>query len=80
MTWEIKWNGRTEAAILDEQRVVGSIDQVFQTWRVDVLWSGLGGDITFEAASAQHAEAFVRGVEQTMQRFLGTSEADESAK
>ena len=80
MTWEIKWNGRTEATILDEQRVVGSIDQVFQTWRVDVLWSGPGGDISFEAASVQHAEAFVRGVEQTMQRFLGTSEADESAK
>lgn len=56
----------------DENVIAGSIARVGDHWHVEILWSGTGGDIVYDAPSLPAALAFVAGVEQTV-KALGAA-------
>jgi hypothetical protein len=48
--------------IFDGDCIVGSIANVGDNWRVEIVWSGPTGDITFEGTSIFAAMAFIDAV------------------
>ncbi|MGY3278071.1 hypothetical protein [Bradyrhizobium sp. S3.7.6] len=65
MSWQIEGD-RDRMLILDGARVVGSIARSAGNshgWRVEILWSGSAGDLTYEAPTMASAQGFVHGVE-----------------
>ena len=54
----------------DGSTIAGSIVRVGEQWRVEILWSGPGGDITFQDASLPRVLAFVGGVSAMMDRLV----------
>lgn len=68
MAWELKGDG-DDRLIMNGALLVGSVrlqGGTMRGWRVEVLWSGPGGDITYDAPSITAAQAFVCGVERTL--------------
>jgi len=55
--------------IRDGGTIAGSIARVGEQWRVEILWSGPGGDITFQDASLPRVLSFVDGVGALMDRL-----------
>ena len=81
MPWTItKPKPGDSTVIMDGSRLVGSIagsepdihppGEPYM-YRVEVLWSGPSGDITFDTPHFERAEAFVRGVEAALNATLG---------
>lgn len=71
MTW---YTDGVSELITDGNRVVGSCVckptvGKEDTWRVEIMWSGPGGDIVGDFDSFEKALAFIHGVEQAFQRF-----------
>jgi hypothetical protein len=50
-----------------ETTVAGSVCRVGDHWHVEILWSGPGGDIAYDAPSMPAAMAFVAGVERAFE-------------
>ena len=70
MPWDIRKTADDQWLILDAGRVRGSIVEDGPHFRVEIPWSGKGGDITFAAPTLGHATAFVRGVEAMFERII----------
>jgi hypothetical protein len=71
--WHIKHSGADNCLVLrDKDIVIGSArrDHGSKTWRVEILWSGPGGDYKFEGNSLTECRAYVAGVEAAQQRLL----------
>lgn len=81
MTWEIRKADETHDLIMDGDRLSGSIVAANHgLYRVEILWSGRGGDLRYTAKSKQAAEAFVKGVEQMLDRWGSGPEPELIAK
>ncbi|MCA1453556.1 hypothetical protein I6F35_10060 [Bradyrhizobium sp. BRP22] len=50
--------------------LAGSIARVDDHWHVEIMWSGPGGAITYEAPSLPLALAFMDGVDAAFDRVL----------
>jgi hypothetical protein len=50
--------------------LAGSIARVDDHWRVEILWGGPGGAITYEAPSLPRALAFIDGVDAAFDRVI----------
>lgn len=61
----MKWIVQGEL-IYSGNRLVGSMVYFHdvQKWRVEILWTGLTGDIKFETVSSAVAIGFIEGVEK----------------
>jgi hypothetical protein len=70
MPWDIKraGDGGVDWLIMDGNRLRGSIHHAEPVFRVEIPWSGRGGDITFSGPTLGHACTFVRGVEAVFNR------------
>jgi N-acetylglucosamine-6-phosphate deacetylase len=67
MKFNVEQQGKDLALIMrDGNTVAGSIAKVDDKWRVEFMWTGPTGDITYEATSMPAALAFVDGVEKTL--------------
>ena len=72
MTWQV----HQEGPILDGDRVVGSMiplprtQDKIQRWRIEILWSGAGGDMIYETDTHSNALAYVLGVEAVFNRLM----------
>lgn len=73
----MSWQVRQDGLILDNEarRVVGSMVQKIASpepriyWRVEIAWSGPGGDIVYETEVHAAALAFIIGVEKAFAAF-----------
>lgn len=65
MTWQL----HQEGLILDGDRLVGSMMPDKGRWRVEIMWSGPGGDIVYETEVHAAALAFIIGVEKTVAAY-----------
>jgi hypothetical protein len=70
MPWDIRKTADDTWVIMDGNRVCGSIVDHGSTFRVEVPWSGKGGDIVHSAPTLGHAGAFVHGVEAMFERVI----------
>jgi hypothetical protein len=68
MPWAITKTG-DDWLIMDAGRPRGAIREVGPNFRVEVPWSGQGGDIIHSAPTLGHAIMFVRGVEAMLMRI-----------
>ena len=59
--------------IMDGKRLRGLIHHVEPIFRVEIPWSGQGGDITYSSPTLGHACTFVRGVEAVFNRVIPPS-------
>lgn len=86
MSWHTSINGDV-GLIFNGPIVVGSIEQGTRGgigltkpeekyWRVQVLWSGPGGDIEGEFSELSRALCFIEGVEKTLDRMIRRIEAE----
>ena len=75
MPWDIKraGDGGDHWLIMDGNRLRGTIHKVEPVFRVEIPWSGRGGDITYSSATLGHACTFVRGVEAVFDRVIPPS-------
>lgn len=75
MSWKIeKAYNKMHLITRDDGVVAGSIVQASEhRWFVEVLWSGPGGDIVYEAPSMAAAEAFVAGVGAMFEAMRGST-------
>lgn len=69
MNWRVEGHG-DDLMILDGSRLVGSMRKQAPGWRIEVLWSGPSGDITFHAATMPEALAFLAGVEKAFTAMM----------
>jgi hypothetical protein len=69
MSWHTDKRNEITSLIMDDERLVGSICREGEMWKVEILWSGPGGDITGSFAEYKSALAFVKGVEWTVAAF-----------
>jgi hypothetical protein len=64
------WQVHQDGFIMDGDRVVGTMVAAGRgRWRVEILWSGPGGDIQYETDVHASALAFILGVEATTSRY-----------
>jgi hypothetical protein len=68
MSWHTLKVDDVTTMIMADNRVVGSIVTSDDRRRVEILWSGVGGDISFECRDELSALAFVSGVEEAFKR------------
>jgi hypothetical protein len=69
VSWIVSGDGDSRF-ILDGDRLVGSVwrrDDNAAGWRVEVLWSGPAGDISYDAPTMLAATAFIYGVEKALE-------------
>lgn len=71
MSW---YTDANTGIITDGNRVVGSVHGEpkiggGEVWRVEIMWSGPGGDILCHANSFEQALCFIEGVEQAFDRW-----------
>jgi hypothetical protein len=50
--------------------LAGSVARIADHWRVEIMWGGPGGAITYEAPSLPCALAFVDGVDAAFERVI----------
>ena len=79
MAWTIEPADDSRYLIMDKDRLVGSIarkqpdaEEYHEHFRVEITWSGTGGDITYEG-NLDEARAFVEGVEAMFERVTPKS-------
>lgn len=66
--WKTQPMGEDRHLITREQGIVaGSIERSGEVWKVEILWNGPTGDITFESPSFVGIMGFVAGVEKAFE-------------
>ena len=74
--WQLDNNAPNTWLIHDGERVIGSMvldpSVDVHVYRVEILWSGPGGDIGFESENLESALSFIKGVEKAFSSFLYT--------